>query len=177
MQFPVNFDGDLITIYDIDLDGNTTLISRLSVSDAGPKSQYSYSNWEKKIISSSSSKMRVEFKSDEIVERTGFFLSIHFTPFQNDMCQSCLDMEQKTLKSPNYPKSYGSNVTCNWIITAQHGVYITLELQEFNVKYFVLIVKNLLALNTSGNEFPYVNCYIFKLNVYKIPTIIKNFLL
>ena len=141
MQFPVNFDGDIITIYDIDLDGNTTLISRLSVSDAGPKSQYSYSNWEKKIISSSSSKMRVEFKSDEFVEWTGFFLSIHFTPFQNDMCQSCLDMEQKTLKSPNYPKSSGKNVTCNWIITAQHGFHITLELQEFNVKYFVLIAK------------------------------------
>ena len=141
MQFPVNFDGDLITIYDIDLDGNTTLISRLSVSDTGPKSQYSYSNWEKKIISSSSSKMRVEFKSDEFVEWTGFFLSIHFTPFQNDMCQSCLDMEQKTLKSPNYPKSYGNNVTCHWMITAQHGNHITLELQDFNVKYFEFIAK------------------------------------
>ena len=139
MQFPG--DGDLITIYDIDLDGNTTLISRLSGSDAGPKSQYSYSNWEKKIISSSSSKMRVEFKSDEIVEHTGFFLSIQFTPFQNDMCQSCLDMEQKTLKSPNYPKSYGNNVTCYWIITAQHGYHITLELQDFNVKYFEFIAK------------------------------------
>ena len=117
------------------------MISRLSGPDAGPKSQYSHSNWEKKIISSSSSKMRVEFKSDEIVERTGFFLSIHFTPFQNDMCQSCLDMEQKTLKSPNYPKSYGNNVTCYWIITAQHGYHITLELPDFNVKYFEFIAK------------------------------------
>ena len=142
IQFAYNFDGDFITIYDIELDGNTKLISRLSGPDAGPKSQYSHSNWEKKIISSSSSKMRVEFKSDEIVERTGFFLSIHFTPFQNDMCQSCLDMEQKTLKSPNHPKSSGKNVTCNWIITAQHGLHIKLELEEFNVKYFVLICKN-----------------------------------
>ena len=143
------------------------MISRLSGPDAGPKSQYSYyANWEKKITSSSSNKMMVEFKSDDKFQYTGFSLNIQFTPFQNDMCQSCLDMEQKTLKSPNYPKSYGSNVTCNWIITAQHGVYITLELQEFNVKYFVLIAKNLLTLNTSGNEFPYVNCYIFKLNIY-----------
>ena len=138
MQFPGNYDGDLITIYDIDLDGNTTLISRLSGSDAGPKSQYSYSNWEKKIISSSSSKMRVEFKSDETKEYTGFSLSIQFTPFQNDLCQSCLDMDQETLKSPNYPKSYGNNVTCNWIITAQHGFHITLELEEFNVNFVLL---------------------------------------
>ena len=134
MQFPG--DGDLLTIYDIDLDGNTTLISRLSGSDAGPKSQYSYSNWEKKIISSSSSKMMVEFKSDDTLESTGFSLSIQFTPFQNDMCQSCLDMEQKTLKSPNYPKSSSTHVSCDWLITAQQGFQIALELQEFNVKYF-----------------------------------------
>ena len=142
------------------------MISRLSGPDAGPKSKYVYSNWEKKVISSSSNKMMVEFKSDDTEERTGFSLSIQFTPLQNHMCESCLDMEQKTLKSPNYPKSSGKNVTCNWIITAQHGLHIKLELQEFNVKYFVLIAKNLLALNTSGNEFPRVpigckdNCFI-----------------
>ena len=85
--------------------------------------------------------MIVEFKSDDTLEYTGFSLSIQFTPFQNDMCQSCLDMEQKTLKSPNYPKSYGNNVTCYWIITAQHGYHITLELQDFNVKYFEFIAK------------------------------------
>ena len=121
------------------------MISRLSGPDAGPKSQFVYSNWEKKIISSSSNKITVEFKSDDTLESAGFSLSIQFTPFQNDMCQSCLNMEQKTIKSPNYPKSSGKNVTCNWIITAQHGLDIKLELQEFNVKYFVLIVKNLLA--------------------------------
>ena len=153
MQFPGNDDGDLITIYDIDLDGNTKLISRLSGPDLGPKLKETGSNWEKKVISGSSNKLMVEFKSDDTIEHTGFSLSIQFTPFQNDLCESCLDMKQKTLKSPNYPKSYGSNITCNWIITAQHGVYITLELQEFNVKYFVLIAKNLLALNTSGNYY------------------------
>ena len=144
-----NFDGDFITIYDIDLDGNTKLISRLSGPDAGPKSQYSYSNWEKKIISSSSNEMIIEFKSDDILESTGFSLSIQFTPFQNDMCQSCLDIKQKILKSPNYPKSYGNNVTCYWIITAQHGYHITLELQDFNVKYFEFIAKKFASF-TSG---------------------------
>ena len=143
LQFNYHYDGDFITIYDIYLDGNTKLISRLSGPDSGPKLQYTYSNWEKKVISGSSNKMIVEFKSDDIVEHTGFSLNIEFTPFQNDMCQSCLDMEQKTLKSPNYPKSYGSNVTCNWIITAQHGLHIKLELQEFNVKYFVFDCKKI----------------------------------
>ena len=148
LQFNPHGDGDFIAIHEIDLDGNTKLISRLSGPDAGPKLQFVDSNWEKKAISSLSNKMIVEFKSDDLYEYTGFSLSIQFIPFQNDMCKSCLDMEQKTLKSPNYPKSYGNNVTCNWIITAQHGLHIKLELQEFNVNYFVLIAKNLLA-NTS----------------------------
>ena len=74
MQFPVNSDGDLITIYDIDLDGNTKLISRLSGPDSGPKSKHAISHWEKKVISSSSNKMIVEFKSDDMFEYTGFSL-------------------------------------------------------------------------------------------------------
>ena len=127
-------------IYDIDADhdGNTKLISRLLGPDAGPTSQFPYSNWEKKVISSSSNKMMIKFESDDTLEHTGFSLSIQFTPFQNDMCQSCLDMEQKTLKSPNYPKSYGTNVSCDWLITAQQGFHIALELQEINVKYFFI---------------------------------------
>ena len=114
----------------------------MSGPDDGPKSKGDTSNWEKKIISSSSNKMMVEFKSDDTLQYTGFSMSIQFTPFQNDLCESCLDKEQKTLKSPHYPKSYGNNVTCNWIITAHHKFHITLVLQELNVKYFVLITKN-----------------------------------
>ena len=141
-------------IYDIDADGNTKLISRLSGPDAGPTSQFPYSNWEKKVISSSSNKMIVEFKSDDIIESAGFSLSIQFTPFQNDVCESCLDMEQKTLKSPNYPKSSGKNVTCNWIITAEPGLHIKLELQELNVKYFVLIAKKFASFKQSWKRIP-----------------------
>ena len=115
------------------------MISRLSGPDAGPKSKDDNSNWEKKVISSSSNKMMVEFKSDNTLEYTGFSLSIQFTPLPNQiMCESCLDMKEKNLKSPNYPKSYGNNVSCYWLITAQHGFHITLKLQDFNVKHSVL---------------------------------------
>ena len=124
----------------------------MSGPDIGPKSRYS--NWEKKIISSSTNKMMVIFKSDDTWEYTGFSLSIQFTPFQNDVCLSCLDMDQKTLKSPNYPKSYGNDVTCFWIITAQHGFHITLELQEFNVKYFVMIAKKFASFKQSWKRIP-----------------------
>ena len=114
------------------------MISRLSGPDLGPKSKKTGSNWEKKIISGSTNKMMIEFKSDDTLEYTGFSLSIQFSPLKNEMCESCLDMEEKTLKSPNYPNSYGNNISCNWLITAQHGFQITLKLLEFDVKYSVL---------------------------------------
>ena len=136
--------------------------------DVGPKSKDVYSNWEKKIISSSSNKMMVEFKSDDTLEYTGFSLSIQFTPFQNDMCESCLNMEQKTLKSPNYPKSSGNNITCYWIITAQHGLHIKLELEEFNVKYFVLIAK-IYLLTLLGMNYLLLIIILSNKYVYQIP--------
>ena len=166
LQFNYNFDGDFITIYDIYHDGNIKLISRLSGPDAGPTSQFPYSNWEKKVISSSSNQMMINFESDDTLEYTGFSLSIQFTSFQNDMCQSCLDMKQKTLKSPNYPKSYGNNITCYWIITAQDGLHIMLELQEFNVNYFFIakyLAKHL------WESIPLCNLLSFYMYVYQIP--------
>ena len=114
------------------------MVSRLSGPDAGPKSKKADGNWDKKIISGSTNKMMIEFKSDDTLEYTGFSLSIQFSPLKNEMCESCLDMEEKTLKSPNYPNSYGNNISCNWLITAQHGFHITLKLLEFDVKYSVL---------------------------------------
>ena len=107
----------------------------MSGQDVGPKSQMTYSNWEKKIISSSYNMMVVEFKSNDKIQGTGFSLNIQFTPMENPICESCLNMEEKTLKSPNHPKSYGNNVSCNWLITAEHGFHITLTLQDFDVKY------------------------------------------
>ena len=158
MQFNIHRDDDFITIYDIGLEGRKKLISRLSGPDSGPKSQFTYSNWEKKIISSSTNKMMVEFKSDDIIEYTGFSLSIKFTPLENKLCESCLDMVQKTLKSPNHPNSYGNNISCYWLITAQNGFHITLKFQEFDVKYSVLIENillnyTMLAPKTTGNVF------------------------
>ena len=110
------------------------LISRLSGPDLGPKSQYTQSNWVTKIISSSGNKIMVEFRSDHFLEQTGFSASIIFTTqFQSKMCESSLDLDNKTFLSPNYPDFYDSKESCQWLITVRHRFHIELKFHEFEV--------------------------------------------
>ena len=113
------------------------LMSRLSGPDLGPKSQYTQSNWDKKIISSSGNKIMVEFRSDHFLEQTGFSASIIFTTqFQSKMCESSLDLDNKTFLSPNYPNFYDDITSCDWLITVKHGHHIELKFHEFDVSIF-----------------------------------------
>ena len=128
-----------MSIYDTDLDGKSKLISTLSGPDSGPKSQSALSNWEKKVISSRSNEMSIEFKSDGAFEYTGFSINIQFTVLQNQECESWLDMKEKTLQSPNYPNSYDSKFSCYWLITVQYGFHITIKFLELDVRILTIL--------------------------------------
>ena len=145
-KFSAYHDGDYITIYDIDNDGNYVLISNLTGPDVGPKSQMAYSNWDKKVISSSSNQMVVEFKSDDTLEYSGFHVSIDYFPMPSQDCATWLDMNDKTIKSPNYPNLYDNNILCKWLITVQHGFHIALDFQEFDVRSFFYSFQKCLLL-------------------------------
>ena len=136
LQFNPNLDGDYIAIYDVEDDGKYNLISNLTGPDVGPKNLNYYSNWDKKIISSSSNKMMVEFKTDYTFEFSGFSASIDYLAMPNHQCVPWLDMNDKTIKSPNYPTSYDNNILCKWLITVQHGFHIILDFQDFDVRIF-----------------------------------------
>ena len=82
------------------------MVAYLTGPDEGPISQSFVSNWKKKIISSSTNKLKIEFKSDDIWEQKGFSANIFFTNFTNKECKSWLDINKKILKSPNYPQTY-----------------------------------------------------------------------
>ena len=71
-QFNSNFDGDYISIQEIDSNGNQTLVAHLTGPDEGPKSESAFSNWNRKIISTSTNRMNVEFIADD-ENTTGFF--------------------------------------------------------------------------------------------------------
>ena len=134
LQFD-DHDHDYITINNINTtDGSLNLITKLSGSDLGPKSNSAISNWEDKSISSSSNNMVVEFKSDIFdISGTGFSATIHFTLLKNNNCETWMNMNIKTIQSPNYPNLYGNDILCIHLLTVKPNFHITLEFLEFDV--------------------------------------------
>lgn len=126
-------DSDWISIYEIDSIGNRTLVTYLIGPDSGPKSESSFSNWDKKIISISANNMNIEFKSDDFFEYKGFSANIYFTPVTNKECEAWLDMDKKSFKSPNYPQLHHKDTKCNWLITVDFNNHITLNFIELDV--------------------------------------------
>ena len=54
--------------------------------------------------------------------------------FSGDSCQYWLDLENKKLTSPFYPKSYVSDgLGCEWLITAPEDNYIVLEFNDVSL--------------------------------------------
>ena len=109
------------------------MVAYLTGPDSGPRSTYSFANWNKRIISVST-KMNIEFKSDDAWEYKGFSAIIYFIPILNKECESWLDMKKKILNSPNYPQEHHRSIKCNWLITADHDSYITLNFLELYVR-------------------------------------------
>ena len=116
------------------------MIASLTGPDIGPiSSEFTSSTgsrWQKKIISSTSNKMLVEFRSDDAHEWDGFSASIHYSPLPGKECDRGLDMTKKTIQSPNYPDPYGNNLSCKWLISVPHGFHITLEFLQLDVGLF-----------------------------------------
>ena len=118
------------------------MVAYLSGSDAGPKFVDATSNWDKKSISSSTNKMNIEFKSDDFWEAKGFSANIQFTPITSEECESWLDMNKKTLKSPNYPQLYHNSRECRWLITVDHDNHITLNFVGLDVRYHLIMTSH-----------------------------------
>ena len=134
---------DYITIYDITDDGKSTVIANLTSPDIGPiSSEFTSSTgsrWQKKIISSTSNKMLVEFRSDDAWIWNliaGFSTFIHYSQLPSKDCEVGLDMTKKTIQSPNYPDSYDNNLSCKWLISVPHGSHITLKFLQLDVGLF-----------------------------------------
>ena len=137
-------DGDYITIYDITDDGKSIVIASVNGPDMGPISSYypyQFSWWHKKIISSTSNKMLVEFRSYEVdgildALSDSFSAFIHYSPLPSEQCENGLNMNMKTIQSPKYPESYDNNLTCKWLISVPHGFHITLKFLQLDVGFF-----------------------------------------
>ena len=134
-QFNPNYEGDSISIQEIDSNGNQKKVAYLTGPDVGPISKVSNGNWNKKIISISTNQMNIEFKSDDFEQWRGFSANIYFIPISNKECESWLDMNKKIFKSPNYPQTYHNSKKCSWLITVDPDYHITLDFFDFYVRY------------------------------------------
>ena len=123
------------------------MVAFLTGSDAGPKSKLAESNWDKKIISISTNKMNIEFKSDDFWEAKGFSANIQFTPITSKECESWLDMNKKTFKSPNYPQLYHNSMECRWLITIDHDYHITINFVGLDVRYHLIMTFHILEIH------------------------------
>ena len=133
-------DGDYISIQEIDSNGNLkSVVAHLTGPDLGPKLESYFSNWNKKILSTSTNKMIIEFISDYKSEYKGFSAYIHFTPIPNKECESWLNMNKKTFKSPNYPQPYHNSKKCSWLIIVDRDYHITLDFIEFYVRHHTIM--------------------------------------
>ena len=123
------------------------MIASLTGPDFGPISYYSWSHWQKKIISSTSNKMLVEFRSDDVHEYDDFYIHeydgfsahLHYSPLPGKKCEVGLDMNKKTIQSPNYPDSYDNNLSCKWLISIPHGFHITIKFLQLDVGFLLVI--------------------------------------
>ena len=114
-------------------------IANITGVDFGPyasKLPFYFSKWQKKIISSSSNKMIVVFRTDDFIEEIGFSASIRYSPIPIKECQTGLDMNEKIIQSPNYPHLYNNDIECKWLITVPYGLHITLKFLEIDVRFF-----------------------------------------
>ena len=50
-----------------------------------------------------------------------------------DPCDDWLDLINKQISSPNYPKPYEPLTYCNWNLTEKHGYYISLDFEKIDV--------------------------------------------
>ena len=124
------------------------MIASLTGLDSGPESYWSWSNWQKKIISSTGNKILIEFRSDDDDEVIGFAASILYSPLPSNECEKGLNMTLKTIQSPNYPDLYDNNLSCKWLISVSHGSHITLKFIQFDVRFFFVILISKTILNS-----------------------------
>ena len=51
----------------------------------------------------------------------------------HDPCQDWLDLTNKKLTSPNFPKPYDPLTNCEWNLTTKEGYYISLDFELIGV--------------------------------------------
>ena len=84
-------------------------------------------------VTSTTNKMLVSFYSDPIINFNGFYINIYENPH---FCEQWIDYKKGTIKSPTFPDEKTNKLDCLWLITADEGFTITINVEHLFVKFF-----------------------------------------
>ena len=84
-------------------------------------------------VTSSKNEMLVSFYSNPFHNFNGFLINIHEHPHY---CEQWIDYNKGTIKSPTFPDEKTDKLDCLWLITAEEGFTITINVEHFYVRIF-----------------------------------------
>ncbi|BES95605.1 calcium ion Hypothetical protein [Nesidiocoris tenuis] len=145
---------DFLEVYD-GIDENTELIGRFCGSTLPNK------------ITSSGGFLTIKFSSDELVEKSGFRLSL--TALRSPCGITYLNVtdQMQTLTSPSYPGLYPSNIHCKWVLVAKMGSF-DIHVEEVDIVESKGCQDDSLEIKDVGMGFPYTNGMIGSPNMRRI---------
>ena len=84
-------------------------------------------------VTSSTNEMLVSFYSNHNVNFNGFYINIYENPH---FCEQWIDYKKGTIKSPTFPNEKTNKLDCIWLITADEGFTITINIEHLYVRLF-----------------------------------------
>ena len=84
-------------------------------------------------VTSSTNEMLVSFYSNQFHNYNGFFINIYENPH---FCEQWIDYKKGTIKSPTFPNEKTNKLDCIWLITADEGFTITINIEHLYVRLF-----------------------------------------
>ena len=84
-------------------------------------------------VTSSTNEMLVSFYSGLNYNFNGFYINIYEN---HHFCEQWIDYKKGTIKSPMIPNEKTNKLDCMWLITADEGFTITINVEHLHVKFF-----------------------------------------
>ena len=82
-------------------------------------------------VTSSTNKLLVSFISNRFWTFNGFYANVYENPHY---CEQWIDYTKGTIKSPTFPDEKTDELDCLWLITADEGFTITINVEHFYVR-------------------------------------------
>ena len=90
-------------------------------------------------VTSSGNQMLVSFFSN-FFPQSGYYTLIHENPHY---CEQWLDWEAKTIRSPTFPEKKSKSRSCVWLLRANKGYTIRVNVVHFQVDSYVCLYSSL----------------------------------